>query len=146
MSAGLIYDFKGLSLIEKPLKRLSRPQKTELLDIIGALVESQVRRRISDEKTSPSGEDWPAWSDAYAAKRPEGRTLLMNEDHMLDSITHLTVDKNSIEVGSNMIYAATHQFGDEDRGIPQREFLGVSEDNETDLIDAVDEFLDGVMQ
>ena len=144
--AGLIYDFKGLSLIESRIKRLSCPQRTELLDIIGAEIESQVRRRIQDEKTSPDGTDWAAWSDSYAARRPEGRTLLMSEDHMLDSITHLTMDKDSIEVGSNMIYAATHQYGDDDRNIPARPYLGISDDNEEDLIDAVDDYLEGIMQ
>lgn len=34
----------------------------ELLESIGAVVESQTRRRISDEKTSPAGERWEEWS------------------------------------------------------------------------------------
>jgi phage gpG-like protein len=44
-----------------------------------------------------------------------------------------------------MIYAATHQFGDEDRNIPSRAFLGISDDDETELIRDIDYYLDSVM-
>ncbi|MCZ5371635.1 hypothetical protein O5698_23095 [Escherichia coli] len=46
--------------------------QAELLESIGAVVESQTRRRIIDEKTSPGGERWPDWSDGY--KRPATAT------------------------------------------------------------------------
>ncbi|MEN6375329.1 MAG: phage virion morphogenesis protein [Smithella sp.] len=146
MSAGLVYDLSGLKKLEARVRRLSRSNKPELLDIVGALVESQTRRRIQSEKESPTGKTWPAWSAKYAAKRPSGRTLLMNEDHLLDTITYLRVDQDSIEVGSNMIYAATHQFGDDDRNIPERAFLGISEANETELIHNIDNYLDGFIR
>jgi phage gpG-like protein len=32
-------------------------------------------------------------------------------------------------VGTNLIYGATHQFGDEERGIPARPYLGLSDDD-----------------
>lgn len=146
MSAGLVYDLSGLQRLESRVRRLAKIKKPELLDIIGALVESQTRKRIQTEKEGPTGEAWQAWSAKYAAKRSSGRTMLMNEDHLLDTITYLRVDQDSIEVGSNMIYAATHQFGDGDRGIPERAFLGISDGNETELIRNVDNYLDGVLK
>jgi phage virion morphogenesis protein len=145
MSAGLIYDFSNLRDLEARIHRLARLNKQELLDIIGARVESQTRRRISDEKENPEGESWPAWSEKYARRRQSGKTLLMSDDNLLGSITHLSVDRDSIEVGSNMIYAAPHQFGDEDRNIPARAFLGISNDDETKLIRDIDYYLDVVM-
>ncbi|MFB1078141.1 phage virion morphogenesis protein, partial [Photobacterium damselae] len=49
------------------LDRLSNPNhKPQLLDALGAVVESQTRRRIADEKESPDGQAWPDWSQAYA--------------------------------------------------------------------------------
>jgi len=141
MSASLIYDFNGLTGLQGRIARLEG-DKPELLDIIGAVVESQVRRRIRDEKNDPDGTPWGKWSERYAKRRPAGRTLLMGEDHLLDTITHLNVDRDSLEVGSNMIYAATHQFGDDERNIPARPFLGISDDNETDLIREIDAYLD----
>lgn len=144
--AVLKYDFRGLDTVQRRINRLTKSNRRELLDVVGAIIESQTRKRIQDDKESAEGEAWQKWSDKYAAKRPEGRTLLMNEDHLLDSITFLHEGSNSIKVGSNMIYAATHQFGDEARNIPARPYLGVSDDNEDDIIAAVDEFLDGVLE
>jgi hypothetical protein len=89
MSTGLIYNFSGLQELQARIGRLARLNKPVLLDIVGARVESQTRRRISDEKENPSGASWPAWSAKYAKRRPSGRTLLMSEDHLLGSITHL---------------------------------------------------------
>lgn len=146
MSAGLIYDFSDLQTLQARINRLARLNKPELLDIIGAKVESQTRRRIQDKKESPDGKSWQKWSDKYAKRRPSGKTLLMNEDSLLDTITYVTVDQDSIEVGSNMIYAATHQFGDEDRKIPARPFLGISEASETELVRDIDDYLDSVMR
>jgi phage virion morphogenesis protein len=145
MGAILKYDMRGLDAVQKRINRLAKTHWPGLLDVVGATVESQTRRRIQDDKESPKGVAWPAWSEDYSAKRPEGRTLLMNEDHLLDSITFIRDGSKGVKVGSNMIYAATHQFGDEDRNIPARAYLGVSADNENDLIDAIDEYLDEVI-
>ena len=144
--AGLTYDFRGLEALQQRINKLAKGDRKKLLDVIGATVESQTRRRIQEEKESPEGDAWPAWSDNYAARRPEGASLLMSTDHLLDSITFLKEDKNSVAVGSNIIYAATHQFGDEDRNIPARPYLGVSDDNEKDLIRDVDDYLDGLIR
>lgn len=145
MSTGLVYDLSGLRELEGRINGLARLNKPELLDIVGATVESQTRRRIQDEKEGPDGKSWPSWSAKYAKRRPGGRTLLMSDDQLLDTLTHARVDQDSVEVGSNMIYAATHQFGDGDRNIPSRPYLGISGDNETDLIREIDNYLDSVM-
>lgn len=142
MSGGLTYNFSGLQGLLKRIDRLSRVRRDGLLDVVGATVETQTRRRITDLKAAPGGEAWPAWSDEYAKRRPGGRSLLMGEDNLLDSVTFLVVGQTGVEVGSNLIYAATHQFGDEDRGIPARPYLGISEANEIELFHEVDKFLD----
>jgi phage virion morphogenesis protein len=145
MSAGLTYDFRGFTALQARMNRLGRVKKREILDIIGAQVESQTRRRIQDEKDSPAVVAWPAWSDRYAKRRPAGKSLLMNEDRLLDTLTYLMVDQDSVEVGSNMIYAATHQFGDPERNIPARAFLGISPANEHELVRELDKYIDRVV-
>ncbi|WP_332832872.1 hypothetical protein [Escherichia coli] len=50
--------------------------QAELLESIGAVVESQTRRRIIDEKSSPGGERWPDWSDGYKKTRHGNQSLL----------------------------------------------------------------------
>lgn len=55
------------------------------------------------------------------------------------ALGNYTVTGNSaVEVGTNLVYAATHQFGDEKRRIPQREFLGLSPDDEQQINRLID--------
>lgn len=49
--------------------------------------------------------------------------------------------KSSTTVGSQLLYAAAHQFGDLSRGIPARSFLGVSIEDERDVVEAAEDFL-----
>lgn len=37
-------------------------------------------------------------------------------------------------LGTNLVYAATHHFGDERRGIPVRPFLGVTDEERSAII------------
>ncbi len=140
--------------------------QARLLNLIGAEVETQTRRRISEEKTAPDGSPWQAWSDAYAKSRTGGHSLLDSSGRLLDSISY-QIQGNNVHVGSNALYAAMHQDGfDESVNIaahtrlitqafgralkhpvyqtvkahtrnmfmPLREFLGLSSDNEHDLL------------
>ena len=68
----------------------------------------------------------------------------MSEGHLDDSIQFL-VTGDSVETGSNLVYAAPHQFGLAERNIPERPFLGLSADNEGELLTEVDRFLDQVV-
>ena len=60
--------------------------------------------------------------------------------HLRDSITH-NVTADGVEVGSNLAYAATHQYGDPRRNIPERPYLGASEQDLDELRDIVDGWL-----
>ena len=84
--------------------------QAELLESIGAVVESQTRRRISDEKSSPAGEKWQAWSDSYGKTRHGNQSLLQGNGDLLDSIQYF-VERGRVRVGSPLAYAAVHQEG-----------------------------------
>ena len=82
----------------------------ELLESIGAVVESQTRRRISDEKTSPAGERWEEWSEGYSKTRSGNQSLLQGNGDLLDSIQYI-VERGRVRVGSPLIYSGVHQDG-----------------------------------
>lgn len=133
MSATFYIRTEGFDRTRNALLQMSRPdQLVDLLENIGALVESQTRRRIQEEKSGPDGKGWQAWSDRYARNRPGGRSLLQSEGGLLDSIQYL-VTGGDVEVGSNLIYAATQQYGDTARSIPARPFLGISDENKGEI-------------
>lgn len=118
------------------LRKRLRTGFPDLLDALGAEVASRTQRRIREEKAGPDGEPWPDWSPRYAATRSGGQSLLMSEGDLDDSIQHFLSGPETVVIGSPLAYAATHQFGDESRGIPARPFLGHSAGNDRDL-DAV---------
>lgn len=134
MSVGLQIRLQGISALEGVLSSLAAPDVPAFLDVMGALLESQTRARISEDKKSPDGRAWPEWSDAYAETRHGGHSLLENDGHLIGSI-HYIVEGDTVWVGSELIYAATHQFGSRDETVPARAFLGLSAANEADLLE-----------
>ena len=117
----------------------------ELLDVLGDEIASQARRRIQEERTDPDGVEWAPWSKRYAKRREgEGGDLLFREGDLDESIQHFVRGSDEVVVGSSLVYAATHQFGDPARGIPARPFLGFSPANEDDLEAVLDAWMDRV--
>jgi phage virion morphogenesis protein len=131
-------EITGLDPLIAKLERLARPDQVELMEQIGSLVESQTRNRIANEKRDPSGKQWKKWSAKYARTRHGGHSLLMNEGDLLDSI-QWQVSGDKVEIGSNLVYARTHQLG---RGaIPARPYLGLSDENRDEISEVIDEWL-----
>lgn len=69
--------------------------------------ENSTRQRFNDQQ----GPDGEAWIPSQRVKKQGGKTLIKDR-HLLDSIVS-SADGESAEWGSNMIYAAIHQFGGE---------------------------------
>lgn len=137
---------KDLDRVQRLLDRLARADFAEVLDTIGASVESQVRRRISTEKQAPDGSAWPAWSDRYMRRGTGYALLKTREANLFGSITYNVMGRDSVEIGSPLIYAATHQFGDDDRNIPARPYLGLSSEDEDDIQDDIEAWLEEILQ
>ncbi|WP_178860822.1 phage virion morphogenesis protein [Thiomicrorhabdus cannonii] len=146
---GLHFDNTDLQRIQIRLNNLvGRDAQAELLENVGAIAESQTRHRISDEKRSPDGEPWAAWSDGYAKTRHSGHRLLENEGELLDSIQY-QVSGNEVVVGSNLIYAAIHQYGGAEVGRPgllARPYLGISDANQDELDAVLESWMQGLMK
>lgn len=142
------------SLAVAGLEQIAQADLDTLVYSLGQLVETQTKTRINDEKTAPDGTPWAPWSAGYAAslQRPNRiypGSLLLREDDLRDSITNVT-SARQVEVGSNLVYAAIHQFGgDTSRGhppIPARPYLGLSQANREEVEDLVKTFVEGVLQ
>ena len=118
----------------------------------------RLSRKPSDasprRKESPDGEPWAEWSDVHAATRHAGQSLLQGEGDLLDSIQY-EISGGEIRIGSPLVYAGVMQdgakrgeFGQSSRGpipwgdIPGREYLGLSIENEDDLLDMVEDYIE----
>ncbi len=136
----------GQAAVQQRLELLPAMALDPLRHDIGALVESQTRRRIHEEKESPDGKAWTPWGPNWASSRHKGHGLLENEGDLLDSI-HFVVTGGDILVGSDLVYAAIHQFGGAEVGmaIPSREYLGMSDENWGEVVDLADTFVNRVL-
>lgn len=140
MSGEISVSLVGLLPARRVLDRLSRLETSRLLEVLGSELESQTRRRIAAEKTDPDGVPWAGWSEAYAEQRPPKGGLLELSGGLIDSIAY-EVGQDAVTVGSNLVYALTHQEGNSELGVPARPYLGVSDENIADLGELVREFL-----
>ena len=129
---GISIDIEGIEQLNVIFERLSSINATPVMTVLGRLLEEQTVSRIKDEKSAPNGGAWPQWSPRYEAKRHSNQSLLENEGHLVDSIQSVE-GRDSIEVGTNLVYARRHQYGDPKKNIPQRQFLGVSSGNSYEL-------------
>lgn len=93
----------GLDAVAARIGRLASFPRARLLDALGALGETQTKRRIASEKTSPDG---AAWKPNRA-----GTSTLVQSGHLRDSQHHVVEGSHAVRWGSGLIYAAIHQFG-----------------------------------
>lgn len=149
---GVVFDTTlDSAAAEAALARLSPALLAQLSDDIGGLVASQVQRRIADDKTAPDGTPWAPWSARYEARikdrqRGRNRSLLVASGALGTDIHHL-VAGTEIHVGSNLEYAAVHQFGSANgQGIPARPYLGLSASDRTEIEDLIVTRLDEVLE
>ncbi len=145
-------EISGLADAINRLGALTQPsRKGEALSIVGALLETQSRNRIAKEKRAPGGEPWKAWSPGYAASRHHGQSLLRAEGNLLDSL-HWQLNGDTVEEGSNLVYAAIQQDGgtrDMKPGpaaIPARPYLGLSDANVIEIEGELTAWLAEVLQ
>lgn len=106
--------------------------KREFWDSLGAIGESQIRNNLANLKIDPDTKTpWKALDEDYAAKKSQTSSggILEFEGNLIDSISFESTD-DGVDIGTNIIYAAAHQFGFDDKGIEARPFMGFTDFDE----------------
>lgn len=147
------------------LKEMLRRREGRLADMRGfwrSVGDYLVTRTVEEcfgKGQSPDGTKWEPWTEKYKKrmeKLGKGGNNILN-DHgshgLLGSIKY-DAFRDRVVVGSNLPYAATHQFGDfrsltinketkegepftqhiKSRNIPARPYLGVTERDRTEIL------------
>jgi phage gpG-like protein len=144
--AGVSIDTSQLDRVIARFMAAGSVPSDDLMEAIGAIGESQTRRRIAEEKTGPDGEAWPP--------NREGTSILLRTgDNLLASVAYVA-GAGVAEWGAAWQHAHVHQFGavikpkQADRlvftiggkkvgakkvTIPPRPFVGVSEANAQEI-------------
>jgi len=96
--------------IQAALKRLVKAtgDLTPAMKNIGEYMVQATEQRF-DSETGPDGQKWPEVSAATRERKKHPKVL--TESHRLRGSIHPEAGKDSVEVGTNVPYAAIHQFG-----------------------------------
>ncbi len=70
----------------------------------------------------------------YQKRKKRNADLVLVLDGFLRGGLRYQAGNQSLEFGTDDIKAATHQFGDDDRNIPERPFLGISKADELEIL------------
>ncbi len=97
-------------------------------------------RERFDRAVSPEGVPWPDLSPAYQQRKRRNRDKILVLDGWLRQL-HYTASDAELDLGTDRIYGATHQFGDPARNIPARPFLGLDEAERATVLDLLEEWL-----
>ena len=121
---------------------LSRPNAA--MDRIGRYLVASTLQRFERER-GPGGKPWLKSARAIA----DGGRTLTDTGRLRGSIAHTVTDGGrAVEVGSNVLYAAIHQFGGRaGRGrrvtLWARPYLGIDEQDRTNILGIVARALEG---
>lgn len=153
MRAGIQVDYSDLTIAINKLDPILEFEPDELMSAVGALGETQTRRRITSEKSAPDGRAWQ--------QNAEGTSILQQTGgNLLDSVAH-TFSSSEAVWGAAWEFAHVHQDGmtihakNADRmvfkiggrtvaaasvTIPARPFIGLSSENKSEIDDLLTDF------
>lgn len=135
---------------------LEGSRKAELLDDIGAALVSGASLRFVDQ-VSPDGD---AWQQSFRAGQQGGETM-RNTGRLMSSLSYNVIG-DAVEYGTNLEYAHALHFGAVIKPVngeyltfkigarwakvkqvvlPSREFLGISDSDETEVLSIINRFL-----
>lgn len=120
-----------------------------LREIREALVESTKAR--FETGTGPDGNDWTKNKDSTSKRKGSSRPLLASGT-LMNQIDGRLVGNDALAVYSTMEYAAMMQFGGTKAEFPQlwgdipaRPFLGISNDDETEILKIIHQHLESAI-
>ncbi|MDR8523466.1 phage virion morphogenesis protein [Shewanella fidelis] len=140
---------KGDRAISEVLQQLIEQSQdlTPALHDIGEYLLETHQQRFIDQQT-PDGTPWEPLSPTTLARKRRGDRILIEEGNLANNLHYQILD-DGLEFGSNEVYAAMHQFGGTtspqsmmpNQEIPAREFLGLADEDEQQLLQLLSAFL-----
>ena len=121
------------------LRRQAENPRPALSAIGEYLLEATEDRFLA--QVDPAGRPWAPLSPGYKKRKRRQQDLILVLDSYLKGTLAKRVSAGRLEIGSNRIYAATHQLGDESRHIPARPFLGLAGADKAEMLAIMEDHL-----
>lgn len=143
-------DTRVFGVMSAAFRELAKGRLRGLMQRIGAQLHSSSMGYFK-AGVGPDGERWAPLKRTPRPKRKDGTggggsKPLIDRGHLRKSITYDATD-TGVRLGSNLVYAATHQFGDtrtdargRARNIPARPYLGISDEDRAEIQDMAAEY------
>jgi phage virion morphogenesis protein len=161
MSGGMTFTIRpsGLDVIEAALGRLQATagDLRPAMDEIGSQLLQRTQRRF-EEQQGPDGEAWQPLSPVTVRRRGDAGPIRRISGDRYRSLTS-EASPDSAEIGTNWPYARIHQLGAAQGSsgrsrrngpipwgdIPARPYLGLSDEDNDDVLDIIARHLQGGM-
>ena len=98
-----------------------------------------VARERWDHQVAPDGSPWQDLKRATWRRKRTNQILVESRD-LRDTLRYVP-DADELAFGTDRLYGATHQFGADERGIPARPFLGITDEDEIELTEILKDWL-----
>jgi phage virion morphogenesis protein len=118
-----------------------------LLRDIGEYLQGSTLDRAALE-VSPDGSPWAALSPRYATRKNRlrpGRAILRFDNHMLGDRFSYQVEPHAVALGTSAVQGAAMQFGRPDVNLPARPWLGLSEQDEREIVQITQDHLSAAL-
>ena len=114
----------GLDALHQRVQVMSGLDTTNLMPRLGEYLLARTQDRFKTQ-TDPDASPWDALAPHTTKRKKYNPTKVLTERGFLrKDLRYQVLNKTTVQVGSNLEYAATHQFGRDK--IPARPFLGLS--------------------
>ncbi len=107
---------------------------------IGEAMLNSTRERFNSQ-TAPDGRPWAALSKKYKASKPVNKDKILTLYGRLRGTLTYRAGPHEVRIGSPLDYAGKHQFGDPKINLRARPFLGLSQSDEQELLDILNDHL-----
>ena len=142
-------DHELRDLFQELLRRMDDPRPA--LREVGEIVYESIQRNF-EEGRAPDGTPWEPLAPSTAReKASRGRNIddILIDSRILMGSIHPEVHKDSVEWGTNVVYAAVHQFGADFTvisarrrvRIPARPYLGIRAEDWPEIAQALQHWI-----
>jgi phage virion morphogenesis protein len=135
-------ELEGIDQVKAALERLSQRagRLAPVFRDVGEYLLAAHDERFAAQQ-SPDGDPWEPLSEKYRARKKRNKGKILVLDDLLGGTLRYQVTAQSLVFGTDRVYGATHQFGRDKANIPARPFLGISQDEETEVLRLIGEHL-----
>lgn len=136
---------EGLNKLQNKLSDITNKLKgaKQFYSSVGAYIQRQTIKERFDKEQTPEGEKWkplkPSTIKARNKRHKTSRMKILQDTGELRRSIKYEADNEKVKVGSNLIYARTHQFGRDK--IPARPFLGVTKQERQHIVKMLTQYI-----